>query len=342
MPSSSPSTPSTSSENAAPVATERKVWTAEEDDRLREAVNKHGSARGKNSAWTTISSLVGGRTNKDCRKRWFHSLDPAVKKGTWSPEEDASLLRLHAEMGPQWKEIALRIPGRKDDQVSKRWRDVLDPSLSARSEWTPNEDAMLLALFDQVGPRWATIAEKLPGRSALHCRNRYRKYSPKLGEAAKRKGKGREVVGQPPRSVGNTLAPPFDINQFCSSLAMFSPTPTGPLSPSMLPATSEISQPPPPPAPTQALPLDPSQIFQDFSTPLELDAEMAVDPLLGVTDALDNQAIFDWLPGLLADSTVLLPQPLPASNTPHTHLVMCTACHGTGLVAPLVPPAQSL
>ncbi|CAK9784766.1 hypothetical protein CC85DRAFT_285241 [Cutaneotrichosporon oleaginosum] len=154
----------------------RRRWTADEDARLIAAVKKYGSQRGPGSQWSKISAGLPGRTNKDCRKRWFHSLDPRVRKGRWSPEEDELLRKLYAELGPQWKAIALRIPGRKDDQVSKRWRDVLAPELTSKKPWSDEEDALLLALLEEKGPKWTAIAEQLPGRSPIACRNRSRKY----------------------------------------------------------------------------------------------------------------------------------------------------------------------
>ncbi|WWC72854.1 uncharacterized protein I206_106818 [Kwoniella pini CBS 10737] len=75
-------------------------------------------------------------------------------------EEDDTLKKLYEELGPQWKEIALRIPGRKDDQ----------------KPWASLEDALLLQLFEEHGPKWTAIADYLPGRSPLACRNRSRKY----------------------------------------------------------------------------------------------------------------------------------------------------------------------
>ncbi|GMK57629.1 hypothetical protein CspeluHIS016_0404630 [Cutaneotrichosporon spelunceum] len=154
----------------------RRRWTADEDARLIAAVNKYGSQRGPGSQWSKISVGLPGRTNKDCRKRWFHSLDPRVRKGRWSPDEDDLLRKLYAELGPQWKAIALRIPGRKDDQVSKRWRDVLAPELTSKKPWSEDEDRLLLQLLEEKGPKWTSIAEQLPGRSPIACRNRSRKY----------------------------------------------------------------------------------------------------------------------------------------------------------------------
>ncbi|WWC63765.1 uncharacterized protein I303_106370 [Kwoniella dejecticola CBS 10117] len=172
-----PNGPIASSSSDLKVPTVRRPWTEQEDSALIASVKQYGSSRGPGSAWGKISKAVGGnRTNKDCRKRWFHSLDPNLRKGKWTTEEDEKLKNLYDELGPQWKDIALRIPGRKDDQVSKRWRDVLDPKLTPKKPWASLEDALLLQLFEEHGPKWTTIADHLPGRSPLACRNRSRKY----------------------------------------------------------------------------------------------------------------------------------------------------------------------
>ncbi|KAI1315936.1 hypothetical protein EDD11_000186 [Mortierella claussenii] len=150
---------------------ERIVWTPEEDEYLRAAVQKYGD---KTEKWAKIAACVPGRTNKNCRKRWFHSLDPKLKKGPWTEEED-HLLRTGVEMFKgQWSKIAERIPGRTDDQCAKRWREGLDPHID-RAAWTPEDDIILLQRFEEFGSQWQKIALAFPGRPGLHCRNRWRK-----------------------------------------------------------------------------------------------------------------------------------------------------------------------
>lgn len=54
----------------------------------------------------SISTQKSGiKCKKDCRKRWFHSLDPALRKGRWSKEEDELLLAAYKRLGPAWKDI---------------------------------------------------------------------------------------------------------------------------------------------------------------------------------------------------------------------------------------------
>jgi myb proto-oncogene protein len=45
-------------------------WSSEEDKKLTEAVKKHGKD------WVAVAAMVPGRTNQECRKRWFRHLDP--------------------------------------------------------------------------------------------------------------------------------------------------------------------------------------------------------------------------------------------------------------------------
>jgi len=71
---------------------------------------------------------------------------------------------------------ASRIPGRNDEQVAKRWKDVLSPDLSLDTPWTPEEDLLLLNLFKELGPKWTPMSDRFPGRNGIACRNRFRKF----------------------------------------------------------------------------------------------------------------------------------------------------------------------
>ncbi|KAK1706595.1 Homeodomain-like protein, partial [Colletotrichum acutatum] len=152
-----------------------KIWTPEEDVTLKTLVSRYGDARGPQGHWKDIAAALQDRTAKDCRKRWFHSLDPSIKKGRWTAQEDQILLSAYARMGPAWHDIALLIPGRKDDQCSKRYMDILSPKVKDRlSGWSPQEDEVLREGVRTLGHRWSALSAKLPGRPPLTCRNRWR------------------------------------------------------------------------------------------------------------------------------------------------------------------------
>ncbi|WUR02567.1 F-box/WD40 repeat domain-containing protein [Vairimorpha necatrix] len=73
-------------------------WTKEEDACLIEAVNKYYY-----KGWKYISEFVPHRTDSQCRERWVDSLDPKIKKGKWSKEDDEILMKFY---GNNWEEIS--------------------------------------------------------------------------------------------------------------------------------------------------------------------------------------------------------------------------------------------
>ncbi|KAJ1653160.1 hypothetical protein IWQ61_006664, partial [Dispira simplex] len=150
----------------------RAAWTKSEDEALKEAVKVYG-AHADN--WPLIAKAVPGRGNKSCRKRWFHTLDPDLRRGPWTPEEDIQLRRAVEQYGQQWSQVARTIPGRRDDQCAKRWREALDPNID-RTQWTPEDDRLLFQAIRELGSQWQKIATTyFPNRPGMHCRNRWRR-----------------------------------------------------------------------------------------------------------------------------------------------------------------------
>lgn len=77
---------------------------------------------------------------------------------------------------------AMLVPGRTDEQVAKRWKDVLSPDLNLDAQWTPEEDALLVKLFKEHGPKWTLMSDSFPTRNGIACRNRFRRFR-RTGEA---------------------------------------------------------------------------------------------------------------------------------------------------------------
>eukprot|EP01039_Chlorochromonas_danica_P010857 gene10857-12067_t len=149
----------------------RKPWTIEEDEQLRKGIEVHGPAH-----WNLIAAdFVRTRCPLQCRKRWVQTLDPAIKIGPWTVEEDEQLRELVTELGAnQWTAISHRMNGRTAVTCRFRWLYQVNPCLR-RGNWTSEEDDLLLNYYDDSSrTKWRDLCEVLPGRSACDIRIRHR------------------------------------------------------------------------------------------------------------------------------------------------------------------------
>eukprot|EP00940_MAST-03C_sp_MAST-3C-sp2_P002786 g2786.t1 len=136
-------------------------WTAEEDQSLRDAVEKYD---GKN--WKAIAIHVPTRTHVQCLQRWKKVLRPGLVKGQWSEAEDQLLLHLiQSDNGdPDWTVLARKIAGRTPKQCRERWFNHLDPNVK-KGNWTEEEDTIVWNAQKELGNRWSKIARMLNGRT---------------------------------------------------------------------------------------------------------------------------------------------------------------------------------
>ncbi|CAF2135552.1 unnamed protein product [Brassica napus] len=100
-------------------------WTPEEDEKLVNYVQKHG-----HSSWRALPKLAGlNRCGKSCRLRWTNYLRPDIKRGKFSPDEEQTILNLHAVLGNKWSTIANHLPGRTDNEIKNFWNTHLKKKL---------------------------------------------------------------------------------------------------------------------------------------------------------------------------------------------------------------------
>ena len=88
----------------------------------------------------------------------------ALNLGHWSVDEDALLVFLMSQGLTNWGKIAMQIPNRSWKQCRERWLHHLDPSV-LKTEFTPEEDGIILQLQAEQGNKWSQISKMLPGRT---------------------------------------------------------------------------------------------------------------------------------------------------------------------------------
>jgi hypothetical protein len=95
-------------------------WTIQEDRKLITWVKKFGPKK-----WSQCSEYIKGRSDKQCRERWFNCLNPKVKKGNWNAEEDYKIFFLYKKYGSKWAQIANFFEGRSENSVKNRFYSTL-------------------------------------------------------------------------------------------------------------------------------------------------------------------------------------------------------------------------
>lgn len=70
---------------------ERRRWTPDED----EILTKYMSNSKKPGRWRSVPAKAGlQRTGKSCQQRWTKYLRPDIKRGNFSQDEEATIIRL--------------------------------------------------------------------------------------------------------------------------------------------------------------------------------------------------------------------------------------------------------
>lgn len=104
------------------------VWEEAEDQALMRIIHKKGSKK-----WTAIAKELNEifhagkplRHGKQCRERWYNHLNPCLRKGEWTPEEDLFIIKYQQRFGNKWSLIARELPGRTENSVKNRWKSIM-------------------------------------------------------------------------------------------------------------------------------------------------------------------------------------------------------------------------
>lgn len=107
--------------------------------------------------------------------------EPRIRRQKFSEAEDRLLSSLVDTVGTShWYLIASKMPGRTPRQCRDRWNHYLAPQTNV-SEWTPEEDQLLLNKIKEIGKQWSKLSALFPGRTGTSVRNRVCKLSRQRG-----------------------------------------------------------------------------------------------------------------------------------------------------------------
>lgn len=90
----------------------------------------------------------------------------------WTATEDSLLEKLAQKYKNDWTKIAEHFRAHPLASVQKRWRKKFDPKIK-KTRWTPNEDNLIISLFEAEGGNWIKIAKAIPGRLPESIKNRF-------------------------------------------------------------------------------------------------------------------------------------------------------------------------
>jgi len=143
-------------------------WTNDDDEKLTFLITNN-----PDMSWSEMSKLFNKKTPTQLEERWKKSLNPNIKKGSWTKEEDEMIMQYVQEFGEKdWAKLAAQMKGRIGKQCRERWKDHLDPCIN-KNPWTLEEDFQLIELRNQIGNKWVEISKIMKGRSDNAIKNRW-------------------------------------------------------------------------------------------------------------------------------------------------------------------------
>ncbi|WOL17111.1 transcription factor GAMYB-like [Canna indica] len=107
-----------------------------------------------------------------------------LKKGPWTPSEDAILVEYVKKHGEgNWNAVQRNsMLLRSGKSCRLRWANHLRPNLK-KGAFTPEEEKMIIKMHSRMGNKWAQMAARLPGRTDNEIKNYWNTRIKKLQRA---------------------------------------------------------------------------------------------------------------------------------------------------------------
>jgi hypothetical protein len=124
----------------------RKMFSEDEDALLRSVIEEklrespqEGAAKSDPLAWDQIMKILNAalpvqRTARQYKERWVHYLQPAAMAMPFAPAEDQLLWATYSALGPKWKAMESKFPGRTYMSLKNRFKVLIRRSASKKPE----------------------------------------------------------------------------------------------------------------------------------------------------------------------------------------------------------------
>jgi len=145
------------------------VWTREED----EIILKMGVYCKSKIDWENLSKLLINKNRYQSFRRYC-LINPKIRKGRFSSEEDSKLLKLINIHGSNWNLLSLMFKTRTPKQIKNRFENNLDPNLK-KEKYTKDDDRLIMELFHIFENKWSKYQNYFPTRSLKSIKNRFLK-----------------------------------------------------------------------------------------------------------------------------------------------------------------------
>uniref|UniRef100_A0ACD5VRB0 Uncharacterized protein n=1 Tax=Avena sativa TaxID=4498 RepID=A0ACD5VRB0_AVESA len=142
------------------AAVKRGPWSPEEDDALRDYMQRYGNT----GSWITLPKRARlRRCGKSCRLRWLNYLRPDIRHGGFTDEEDAIIYSLYSQLGSKWSLIASQLERRTDNDVKNHWNTKLKKRLAtAAAAFSSRSPSSMVPLPAPVAAAHPTPSTLLP------------------------------------------------------------------------------------------------------------------------------------------------------------------------------------
>lgn len=157
-------------QNKLNVSLKRNTWDPAEDKKLLRAVEKYKI--GNFIPWGKVAYDMENRTKTQVFNRWTYSLNPAIKKGRFTEEEDIMILAGVQMWGEDFQRIANFLKDRTTCQVRDRYKHYLNRPGNG-VPWTVDDDKNLIELTEKHGRNWAKISKWFPTKDRTQVRHRF-------------------------------------------------------------------------------------------------------------------------------------------------------------------------